>query len=75
MSVCLLHQGTGPSILVCLVQGHFYKWPLTRSVLRAVLVMTGRVRQPLPLLQFSVSEVHMLQFGVLQLIFGFMHCI
>jgi len=33
--------------------------------------MTGRVRQPLPVLQFSVSEVHVLQFSVLQLILGF----
>ena len=31
------------------------------SVLRAFLIVTGRVRQPLPELQFSVSKVHVLQ--------------
>jgi len=40
-------------------------------VLRAFPIMTGRVRQPFPVLQFSVSEVHMLQCSVLQFILGF----
>ena len=44
-------------------------------VLSAVLVMTGRARQPLPVLQFAVSEVHVLQFSVLRLILGFMHSV